>query len=413
MTKPSTIILVPKYMEHFQCIGSSCEDTCCVGWGVPIDKATYKKYKKVKDPELTQKIENTISRNRTNPTDHHYASILLSGCQGCGMLSEEGLCEIQLKLGEDYLSTTCAAYPRVTNVINGHYEQSACLSCPEAARLALLNPEPMEFFEIHAKPNEKFSLQTVSNPESFQSSHIQHHFWGLRIFSIEIMQKRNYSLTNRVLLLGLFMQNVQDCMSNETISHIPLLIEHYRQMVQDGSLRDSLNQIPVEVNAQIQLLRELMELRLHLGTENKRYLDCFQLFLEGISYNEGSSIEHLAENYQSAYTTYYKPFMENHSYILENYIVNNMYKSTFPFYGGVNVMDNFFSLSLHYSLIKMHLIGLAGYYKENLNVQHVVTFIQSFSKVVEHNERYLQYAFDYLKKRDFLSIAGMAIFLKN
>lgn len=413
MTKSSQIMLVPKYMEQFQCIGSSCVDTCCVGWSVPIDKATYKEYKKLKDSDLTRKIENTISRNRTNPTDHHYASILLSGCQTCGMLSEEGLCEIQLKLGEDYLSTTCSAYPRVTNVINGHYEQSACMSCPEAARLALLNPEPMEFFEVHAKPSEKFSFQTVFNPDSFHSSHIQHHFWGLRIFSIELIQNRSYSLTDRLLLLGLFMQNVQDCMSNGTIGNIPPLIEHYRQMVQDGSLRASLNQIPVEVHAQIQLLKELMALRLHIGTDNNRYLDCFQLFLEGISYKEGSSIEQIAENYQSAYTSYYKPFMENHSYILENYIVNNIYKSTFPFYGGVNVMDNFYTLSLHYSLIKMHLIGLSGYHKENLNVDHLLTLMQSFSKVVEHNERYLQFSFDYLKKKDFLSIAGMAIFLKN
>ena len=31
----------PFYAENFHCIGSACEDTCCRGWSVPIEKATY------------------------------------------------------------------------------------------------------------------------------------------------------------------------------------------------------------------------------------------------------------------------------------------------------------------------------------------------------------------------------------
>lgn len=412
MSKTGQVILVPKYMDLFQCIGSSCEDTCCAGWTVPIDKNTYNKYKSVTNTHMSSKIKEVIQKNRSNPSDHHYATIMLSGCQSCVMLSEEGLCDIQLQLGEDYLSTTCAAYPRVTNVVDGKYEMSASMSCPEAARLALLNPEPMEFFEIASKTNQKHSYQAQLNPNTFTSNRIQHHFWGLRIFSIEIVQNRKYSLTDRVLLLGLFYQNVQEFVMNNTVSEIPKLIENYRHLIQNNSLKEAIAQIPVETIAQIQLLKDLVNLRIHIGTENQRYLHYFQSFLDGISYEQGENIETISAHYQSAFATYYQPFMQRNSHILENYLVNYIYKNTFPF-SKTNVFEDYVSLALHYSLIKMHLIGISGFHKENFSAGHVVPFIQSFSKVVEHNTRYLQIALDYLKKRDFTSIAGMAIFLKN
>lgn len=414
MRQSAQIVLVPKYMDQFQCIGSACEDTCCAGWTVTIDKATYKKYKKVKEPVLATKLDQALARNRSNPTDANYALMSMSECKRCPMLSQESLCEIQLKLGEEYLSTTCSSYPRITNVVNGNYEMSANMSCPEVARLALLNSDPMEFFEIKLAQPDKYSRLNQLNPERQKPNDIQFYFWDLRIFSIELLQNRSYSLTDRVLILGLFYHNVQDYISNDSIPEVPKLIENYRKLVRAGSLQEYLNQIPVEATAQIRLLKELIDVRIHAGGANERYLDSFQAFLDGISYDEADGIESIAARYQDAHDAYYKPFMSTHSYILENYLVNYIYKNTFPFYGNnIGVFDNYVYLALHYSLIKMHLIGIAGYYKENLTVHHVITLIQSLAKTIEHSNRYLQFTFDYLKKREFNSIAGMAIFLKN
>ena len=39
-------IRVPEYFKDFKCIASKCEDTCCAGWGIVIDDATYDRYKK-------------------------------------------------------------------------------------------------------------------------------------------------------------------------------------------------------------------------------------------------------------------------------------------------------------------------------------------------------------------------------
>ncbi|KMZ44012.1 MULTISPECIES: flagellin lysine-N-methylase [Bacillales] len=414
MSQSNSIILVPAYMDQFQCIGSSCEDTCCTGWSVTIDKATYKKYKKVKEPALAKKLDKVLTRNRSNPTENSYAKMTMTECKSCPMLSSDHLCEIQLKVGEDYLSTTCASYPRVTNTVNSNYEMSANLSCPEVARLALLNPNPMEFFEINLGKSHKHLFFSQLDPNKYTNNQIRSYFWDLRIFSIGLIQNRSYDITDRLLILGLFYQNLQDIVEAGNIAETPQLIENYRKMIQAGTLRQSLAQIPIEASAQIRLLKELIDVRIHSGGANSRYLNSFEAFLAGINYSDTDDIETIASRYQHAHDMYYKPFMEKHFYILENYLVNQMYKNLFPFYGNsLSLMDNYVMLALHYSLIKMHLIGIAGFHKSDFNLNHILTLIQSLAKTIEHNPRYLQFAFDYLKKKEFTSIAGMAIFLKN
>jgi len=140
-------LLTPQYMRQFKCVGSQCEDTCCIGWRVNIDHATYRKYQRIPDLELRQELDSCIKRNRSQPGEKNYARIKMNPGNVCPLMNEESLCRIQLRLGEEFLSDVCATYPRVANLVNNVLEKSATMSCPEAARLALLNPDEMEFDE--------------------------------------------------------------------------------------------------------------------------------------------------------------------------------------------------------------------------------------------------------------------------
>ena len=39
---------IPDYYKEFTCIADKCEDTCCAGWQIVIDKKSLNKYKHVK-----------------------------------------------------------------------------------------------------------------------------------------------------------------------------------------------------------------------------------------------------------------------------------------------------------------------------------------------------------------------------
>ena len=35
---------VPDYLDEFKCTAGECEDTCCAGWQIVIDKTSLKRY---------------------------------------------------------------------------------------------------------------------------------------------------------------------------------------------------------------------------------------------------------------------------------------------------------------------------------------------------------------------------------
>lgn len=405
--------LIPQYMQQFSCIGSDCEDSCCIGWRVTIEEETYKKYTKVQDQELTRMIEKNVTRNRSNPSKDNFAKIKLNQQGNCVFLSEAKLCSIQLKLGEDFLSTTCASYPRVSNEVNGVLERSATVSCPEVARLALLNPNGIEFDEIEEPVDvRKHIASRVDTHDKKQANKPMKYFWELRIFTIQVLQNRSYTLAERMITLGVFFQKLEELVAAESVDKIPELIATYTAIIEDGSLKDSLDQIPVQATVQMELVKEMADHRFMQGLNNPRYKECYAEMLLGLNYITGTPFSEVAKTYPEVYVTYYKPFMDEHEYILENYLVNHVYKNMFPFSNFTKLFDSYVMLVVHYSLIKLHLIGMAGHHK-GLTMDIVIKLIQSFAKTVEHNQAYLKGLYDLLKKNGFTTMAYMAIMIKN
>jgi len=406
-------ILVPSYMQQFRCIGSACEDSCCTGWRVDIDQEAYKKYAKIQDKELRPIIEKNIKRHNSNRSDEHYAKIKMLPNQQCVFLSEEKMCKIQLKYGEKYLSNTCAIYPRQINDVGSVVEKSATMSCPEAARLALLNPEGIEFIEIEEPVEVRYRPQRIFHTESMNfTKKGQQYFWEIRIFIIQLLKYRAISLSDRLVLLGSFCQKLQKHIDNKTIDSIPSLFDYYINWLEDDTSLASLGNIPANYGIQMQLIKEILDERLVIGVNNQRYIECVNEMLRGLQYIHGSNIEDIMNQYVSSYSKYYKPFMDNHEYIMENYIVNYVFKHLFPFEDSLSVFESYVIFAVHYSLIKLHLIGMSSYH-HGLTTEIVIKLIQSFAKTVEHNPQYLKSVIDLLKKNDAANLAYMVILIKN
>jgi lysine-N-methylase len=185
--------LQPRSYHAFQCIGADCEDTCCIGWLVNIDKLTYQTYQRCDDPELGPRLRELVTINTASASDDDHARITLSG-PACPFLSE-GLCAIQKKLGEQYLSIMCARYPRVMNVVDDVLERSLDLSCPEAARLVLLDPNPIEFNEDQSPPRDsRLGHLSVLRTLNDNSGKPYQYFREIRGFVIWLLQHRAYPL---------------------------------------------------------------------------------------------------------------------------------------------------------------------------------------------------------------------------
>lgn len=134
----------PTYAGAFRCIGPHCEDTCCGDWDIPVDKITYLKYRQFPEEALGRLVSHFVSALEGSPHDNLHAFIRRTPGGSCPFLGEDRLCSIQKHYGAELLSSTCSVYPRSLAVVDGFLEGSVSLSCPEAARMVLLQQNATE-----------------------------------------------------------------------------------------------------------------------------------------------------------------------------------------------------------------------------------------------------------------------------
>lgn len=402
---------MPQYMEKFKCIGSDCEDTCCAGWGITIDKKAYKKYKKCSQSELKKEFDKNIVRNRKEPTDYSYAQFKLTEEGRCTFLTQDGWCNIHAKLGEEYLCNTCTGYPRKYSMVNGVIEKSGETSCPEVVRLALLNPAKMEFEQVEEEIDlEKVHGKIVNTNNHSCKNKEQKYFWELRIFTIQVLQAREYELWERLIILGNFYHGIEEIIQKNKIEEIPMLIEEYIEGIEKGIFDTLLEEIPVNENIQIELLKEIMNKRTKKGFSNKRFIECHNEFVQELKQNDENEI---IKHYKEAYELYYHPYMNKQEYILENYLVNYVFRLLFPFSKNKSLFEEYTLMIIHYALIKMYLVGMAAFHKNAFCTEYVVKLIQSFSKVVEHDQAFLGEIMEFLKENKYLTLTYLLLLIKN
>jgi len=416
--------LQPRSYHGFRCIGAECEDTCCIGWIVNIDKHTYEAYQSCDDPELGPRLHELVTISPAGNGDDNYARITLSG-PGCPFLSE-GLCGIQKKLGEPYLSIMCSAYPRVMNVVDDVLERSLDLSCPEAARLVLLDPNPMEFDEEEGQPRDPrlghLSVLTTSNETSGKP---YRHFRDIRGLAIWLLQYRAYPLSKRLVILGSLCDELHAMAAEGRHSQTLEIIKAYR----DAAMRNLFDQA-VEHNGaqpatQLEMILELIVGRIGSDFTPPRFLACYQEFMQGIEWTTQSSMDDIGRNYASAFSRYYEPFMNRHAHMLEHYLVNYVHRTLFPLgpqesnrglsvhHIATSIRDQCLRMLAHYGIIQTVLIGLAGFHKAEFGTGHVIQVIQSFTKAFEHSLTFPECTLKTLAEKGVKNCAGMALLIRN
>lgn len=118
---------VQKNLENFACVGAECEDTCCKGWEIGIDRESYRLYRGTKGE---------FGRRLFWGIDHRKRRFRLKG-QVCAFLNKEGFCDIYKELGRAGMCRECREYPRHREDYGKVQEWMLSLSCPEAARIIL------------------------------------------------------------------------------------------------------------------------------------------------------------------------------------------------------------------------------------------------------------------------------------
>ncbi|MCI8659356.1 MAG: hypothetical protein HFG54_03765 [Lachnospiraceae bacterium] len=139
------IYRIQKSLDDFVCTGAECEDTCCKGWRIGIDRESMELYRSVKGP---------LGRRLFWGIDHRDHCFRLRG-MACAFLNREGFCDIYKELGREGMCRECRTYPRHVEDYGNVQEVMLSLSCPEAARVILGDEKRGDWKEKRGQKNRK------------------------------------------------------------------------------------------------------------------------------------------------------------------------------------------------------------------------------------------------------------------
>lgn len=196
--------LMPLYYKDFHCIMGACQDNCCDdGWGIVFNKKDYLKVKRaVQGTELEGAAAQGMRRLREREHDGMYAEFCVSDKGRCAFHTEEGLCALQLKCGEDTLPYVCRTFPRLERQTLAAQEHILSPACEGVLALLWDLPEGINFVEEPLDQKDWVDYE----PHTLVTAR----FADIRSFCIDILQERSLKLPQRLLLMGFLLQQLRD-----------------------------------------------------------------------------------------------------------------------------------------------------------------------------------------------------------
>lgn len=394
-------LLQPAYYDKFSCIGSACELDCCKDWNIYIDKNTYLRYKQLKDPDFAATLPQRVKRVRGETANQlQYAQFILGPDGACPFQQEDGLCEIHAKFGHSYLCDTCQIYPRsFSTVFEGVREVSLIMSCPEAVRVALFNPEPMTF-EMADKTLEGGNILLRTHyrrpVEDYKGGAAARHAWTVREGCIDILQCRNMPLANRILAMGMLLQKVTVQSESEQADSIPATVATYIKAAQAGefvnAFADTVDHAEMRTAMNNILVQNMMIHTVSKSRTNRPYRDFLTRYLAEAGENANVILnqpEGCAKVYEFArdrVIALWDGFLEEKGHVLENYFVNYVFSSAFPFsfQQELDPYHHCIILAEQYAIIRMLLCALAA--EEGITDEQIISVLTSMSIIVSHND---------------------------
>lgn len=398
-------VLKPFYYDDFKCIGGECIDNCCRNnWNIDLDEKTYKKYKRMKG-EWGKKINNNISRKRSNSNYLQYGKINLKNNK-CSLLSENGLCTIHGSLGEDYLCNTCRVYPREIRKYGEIYERNLSISCPEVARYIIKSKDNFYFNLEDEKLNDLDKDYIVNNKYNEKLYNI---LWDTRSLAMEIIQFKEIEIWKRISFFKMLTDKVQNIINEKQYDNYEEVLNNFREQATNINVINSLDKISVIPDIKIKFIQSALQVRTNQGSNNEKFDNLLreynELFDKDIDFK--SNVENIIEKEKE-----FNIYLKEHKNILENLLIYLIYKYFMNALHTKDLNAEVNNIILSYAMMKMLLLSRYKKNNKELNEEDFVEVFYLFSRTVEHNLVFLSNIYKDIKEAGYDTLAYMTILVR-
>ena len=393
----------PEYVSRFKCDGEKCHAHCCKDWTIVIDSATYKKYSRIKPKDKAKEI---TSRMKFDSDKNSYI-VMLDEKNFCPMLTEDGLCSLQLEYGEDFLSQVCTTYPRITKEFGPFFERTLTMTCPVAAEMILFAQEPMrfEFVEVSQKihsHNGKIIIEefTTAIPELFTK---------LQLVMISILQKRTLTINQRLIVLSFFIDRMEKIYSsgfNEIEDLQKLIAEYESEEFWAEQVPLMLQSVTFDAREFIKFVMTIFEAfygvgEIQLNQDDRKFIDmvvnALQIKPDADDY---ISITEITDNY-TRLADKREDFFAEYSTFLENYLVNEIFMHCYPRrFQNKTISNNFLVYLISYKVFEM--FSFAAWQNNLADKENLLQLVVWYTTQLDHNKHLNERIFEYLEDNDDL-----------
>ena len=357
-------ILQPKYVVDIQCDGSKCNAKCCGKWRIDIDMETYKKYQRIKNPAMRKKILSSIQPSAIQTG----FQIKLNDKAVCPLLCEDNLCYIQRNMGEGALSQTCKVYPRMVQQIGNYQFRMLAMTCPVAAEYALLSPNAMELQQISCE-EETSAWELTAKACNVKNATNDLAAVHIMMGGLAILQNTSYTFEQRLVILGLFLDKVEDC--QQDVEAVAGLIDYYNSdafQQEILGLWKNWQYYPVAhhqfMNGIITVLKQEKELL--ISSEHWQVMNDY--------YNNASEERHHL-------------VQERLGSVLERYWQHEWLFHAYPYSFSGGFLHNYFSYLIAYEMCQL-LIHSTYALDDALKEKNILDVLGLFSRALDHRRNF-------------------------
>lgn len=408
MSKFSPQAQAPRYVQSFQCVGSACVETCCAGWLVNIDKATYQKYQNVKTEPLAGLLRQHVHKASGTARSLGYGVIELKSEQACPFLDTAKLCSIQTTLGPEALSRTCSDYPRNYTHDGTHIGLNASLSCPEAARLALTHADAMEMSSItlpFANPSLVPIGRRVAPLAANEADPVRRHAGLLREAMLALIREPGLSASQAMVVCGMLLRRIAKAVSGEEIA-IGQAGQDPAMVAEQGMAHamahylspEFLSRAPAQLRA-LPVLKEVQSALLMGATEQFLSQHGGRASFRLLMSEAGPGLQSPGEG-----AARFATLDAAQPHLLKNYLLNSLIGDLFPRNGAAELEEEFMAIAVRFALIQFYLKGLAARAEHDFGPDDFVRVVYVVARNIEHNRRFMPTVLKALRDQDALRL---------
>jgi lysine-N-methylase len=382
-----------RYFGQFRCIGGDCEEHCCSGWQIPIDRAAYLRYQTISEADLRERLRGHMALLPDGKrTEAMYATLSADETGACPLLDPDSrLCDLHSRKGAQWLSRTCDTYPRITAQRAAHTTQFLTPSCPEAARLILHSRDALDLLDAHGQPVPPTPLPADDarpgggDPVAPLAEAIQDTLRGL-------IRDPRLRAAEALAIFGVVARKPRTMAaqtpSREQHGVMVRLLRTLRDPVGVDTAKAHVDALPLSRDFHRAVLAEIHTGFLRKLTPRPRLqavmTECDQALR--IAESEG-----FGERFDTALRQWFEPFDDRHPHLLKNYLLNAIGHENFPAGPAARLEHEYLSLSVRLAMIRMYLIGVAAFRGEAFGEADYVRVIQTFSRDFEHNRAFMNH----------------------